>query len=651
MGVKGRGWKIFFLKRRFRFRCETGMGKVINNFTLVYKIFLYLLPILGVTGVAIPLIFGQNNLSLLGMYLAIPMILAPIIYLKQSKHETSFKSLDSKFFLFFVSVYFFCVFISIFLLKAFDLRPVIYYLVVAVMSGLILAEILFFDLKEKETSVILLQMVILVADLIWGVTLNYSFFIGRTDPIGHAQLIENLINTAHITEIFGLYKPFPLWHILCTFVNDALKVSLSAQKIMFFTNGLIYSFIPPLTYLISIKIFNDRKISLLSALFVSLYPEVVLYGMQSISRSVVSFLELMLILVLLDSNNSKKVFTAVILVFSSIVYHTASMPFVLFILLAIYVLERVFTDEKKEYFLPLHFIALAVSMTLVYWLYYATELFGSIVNLIQRSAPSGTMTKSIIYTPLSELFNYLQYSPLLLFVIIGFFAALKSKKISTLGKNFCIFGLFAVSFTFPGPSLLLDRFSQNLNIIRFGEYTFLFIGIAGAIGFSEIYNKSKKYTKLIPIILFIMMVFLSVSNDFTASDNPLVKRPFYTFYLTDGEETAFAHVASITQGYIMSDYVTTRYLSFSKYKNTTHILEVDISNMTLLRSGEDDVFLIRNSELRKRPLKLYSASSEMFILNPSWESNFDYYYKDVILWADLRKYNKIYDSECITGYK
>ena len=144
-------------------------------------------------------------------------------------------------------------------------------------------------------------------------------------------------------------------------------------------------------------------------------------------------------------------------------------------------------------------------MTLIYWLYYATELFESLVGLSLRSAPTGTMTKAIVYTPLSELFNYLQYSPLLLFVIIGFFATLQSKKISTLGKIFCIFGLFAVSVTFPGPSLLLNRLSHNLNLIRFGEYTFLFIGLTGAIGFNEIYNKSKKYAKIFTIKLFIAM--------------------------------------------------------------------------------------------------------------------------------------------------
>lgn len=626
------------------------MDKSNNKLILISNSFLYILPILGVLGVTIPLIIGKSNFSLLGTYLAIPMILAPVVYVKHRRNEINLVTYNQRLFPLYVFLYFICIFLSICVLHIYDIRPVVYYLITAIISGLIILEILLFDMSEKKVIIVLLQLMILSADIIWAVTLKYHLFIGRTDPLAHMWLIQNLINYSHVTEVFGIYRPFPLWHILCTSMYLVLGSPLTIKKMMFFTNGLIYLFVPIMTYLISMKLFKDTKISLLSALFISLYPDVMYYGMSSISRSVVSFLELMLILVLLDPNKPKKVFLTIILSISIIVYHTASAPFLISILLAIYILKRINTQEKNESFLPFNFIILTISITLFYWIYYARQLFETLVKLILTETPVGTITKSVFYTPLNELFNYLQYSPLLFFVIIGFFAITQSKKVSALEKVFCIFGFLAVALTFPGPGLLLNRLAHNFNIERFGEYTFLFIGLTGAIGFHEIFNKSRKYTRVFLVLLFISMTFLSISNDFNASDNPLIKRPFYTFYLTDEEETVFTHVASISQGFIMSDYVTTRYLSYSKFENKTNMLEVDSKNNKFLINQTNDIFLIRNSELKKRPLELYSTSGEEFVVDPSWEGNVNYYYQDSILWNDLAEKNKIYDSESVTGF-
>ena len=626
------------------------MNRLNNKFILTSKVFLYLLPILGIAGITVPLIIGQNNLSILGIYLAIPMILAPIIYIKQSKRESSFTILNRKLFSLLISLYFICTFISIYLIYTYDVRPHTYHFIIAIMSGLILLEIILFDISNKMTIIILVQIMILLTDIIWGVTLNYNFYISRTDPMAHVWWIQNLINTGYVTEIFGIYKPFPLWHILVTVMYNILGAPLSTQKMMFFTNGFIYSLVPVMAFLISIRIFKDKKIALLSALFVAIYPDVIAYGMSSIARSVVSLLEIMLILVLLDQNSIRKITVAIILIVPLILYHTASVPFILAILLAIYILEKIYAKEKTSPFLTPTFIILFICTTIAYWMYKANVLFEELINTITTSAPTGVITKSIIYTPFSEVFNYLQYSPLFFFIIIGFFGTLQSKKISGLGKIFCIIGLFAVSVSFPGPGLLLNKLADSFNLARFGEYTLLFIGLTGAIGFYEIYNKSKKHAKVLIILLFIAMSFLSVSNDFTASDNPLIKRPFYTYYLTNGEEVAFRHIASSTQGHLLSDYVTTRYLLFSPYENKTHILEVDIKKMKILRIATDDVLLIRSLELTKRPLKLYSAPDENFRLDTTWSNHLDYYYQDSILWDSLISYNKIYESNDVTGF-
>jgi hypothetical protein len=141
-----------------------------------------------------------------------------------------------------------------------------------------------------------------------------------------------------------------------------------------------------------------------------------------------------------------------------------------------------------------------------------------------------------------------------------------------------------VPVTFPGPSLLISKLATNFNLARFGEYSFLFILIAAALGFGTLFFNSKKYGKLLLILLFASMSFLSVSNDFVASDNPLVKRPFYTFYLTEEEVACISHFSNTTEGYLMSDFVIAKFISNSPLNIKEHILEVE-ENVTFLRNN------------------------------------------------------------------
>lgn len=561
-----------------------------------------------------------------------------------------FKISQRMFFLFLLALFFFCFSISLILLDVLNVRPIIYYGITTFLATSILLEILLFNSTKNKPAIILLQIMMLALNITWGVSLKYFYFIGRTDPLVHAWFIDNLINHGNITDVFGVYKPFPLWHILCCFLYKIFAIPVSAHRIMFFINGIIYSFLIPLVYLISLKLFKNKNLSLLHSLFLCFLPIFIYSGMSSIARDVVSFFEIMLILLLLDNKDVKKRAFAIFLTFIIIVYHTVSMPFIISIFLLIYGLQRIYQIDKEKRFLTFNYILLATTMTLAYWVYCADNLFQMIINNVFSSSPTGTLTKSIIYTPQSELFNYLQYTPLLFFLITGTLFALNLKKFAVQSKIFCLTGLLTAAVTFPGPSLLLNKLASNFNLERFEEYTFLFISMSGAVGFLEMFNRGKKYFKFFLVLLFSIMCFLSISNDFTASDNPLVKRPFYTYYLTEEEIIAFNHNANIATDYLMSDYVTTRYLMASPYTFKSHILEVDENNKNFLRNKDKDIFLIRIKELQKRPLKLYSSENSTFKLNPTWYPLLYYYLHDYILWNSLTKYNKIYNSGRVESF-
>lgn len=619
-----------------------------HRLELTGNIFLYSLPAIAVAGLMIPMFFGKNNLALLGSYLAIPMFFAPIVYLVFKNTGSKVIILDNIYFRLFLVTFFLCLVSSLFLLQAFEVRPLIFFLLLSVMSTSILLEILLFDL-EKKTPVILLQIMALSLVIIWSANLKYYFFIGRTDPITHLWFIQNLIESHHVTaDIFGNYISFPLWHILCSSIYIISGVSVPAQKVMHFTNGLIFSFLVLAVYLISVKMFKDKVLPLLIPLFICLNPDFIIYGMSSIARSVVSFFEVIIILLLLTSKNSvSKRFLLLFFTFIAIIYHPVSIPFIFLIFLIIFWLDKFYHTETK--FIAKNYLLYIIIVTLTYWIYNANYILETIVGNIISPDKLGIKTKAIFLMPQSELLNYLQFIPLIFFILYGYFWSLYSKKFSALTKILILFAVLSITLTFPGPSLLISKLSNNFNLLRFGEYTFFFISIAAAVGLLGLFKQTKVYGKIAVAAVFFCLSFLSVTNDFTASDNPLVKRPFYTYYLSQDEVTSFDHICGFAEGYVFADFITTKYIFYSKHSEQSHILEASTDHMEFLKDNHNDIFLIRKKELERRPLKLYSAHSDRFYKDPPWAggANLDYYYNDSAIWENINKYNKIYDSKNI----
>jgi hypothetical protein len=381
-----------------------------------------------------------------------------------------------------------------------------------------------------------------------------------------------------------------------------------------------------------------------------IYSDIIFYGMYSISRSVVSFLEVLLILLLLKHDSPERAFLCIVTVFSLIVFHTASMPFIIVIFLLIWILQRIYGTGEKDLFFTNYFLLLMMVSTVFYWMFFAQDLFRAIISSLLGSTPVGTVAGAVIEFPINELFNYLQYSPILFFAFVGTLFVLKSNNDLNISKIFLLVGLLLIPVTFPGPSLLISKLATNFNLARFGEYSFPFILVAAALGFGTLFFNSKKYGKLLLIILFASMSLLSVSNDFVASDNPLVKRPFYTFYLTEEEVACISHFSNTTEGYVMSDFVIAKFISNSPLNIKEHILEVDAENMTFLRNSRQDLILIRTSELDKRPLNLYASESGKFALDPNTGSSCKYYYRNAPLWGSLAGFNKVFESRQVAGY-
>jgi len=607
----------------------------------------YGMIILALIGMLGPVLLKRYNLSLLGSYLGIPMILAPATWVrvKGNRPRIFVIQLDAIYLL--GIAYFLCYGVSILILDFFPLRNIGYYFLITLMATSILCQILFSsELKGKNSLLILTEIGLLMLNLIWGVNLKYHYFIGRTDTLVHSWLAQNLIDTGHITSVFEHYEAFPLWHILCTAAHKICDLSWPPHTTMFLINGVVYFFLIIAVYLTVATLLNNEKLALLSALFTCINPEVIFYGMYSIPRSAVFFLEVLLIYFLLQKRGPKVVALSIFFSFAMVMYHTASMPFVVVILLAIYFLQKFFKIRKNKYVINLNYLLLLMVLTVTYWFYFGEQVFRSLARHIFSPAPIGPITKAVINTPLNELFNYIQYSPLLFFIICGVLFIVPSKRSNRVSKLFFVAALGLTFVTLPGPSLLINKLAGNFNLGRFGEYSFFFICMAAGTGLYALFLKAKGHRPGI-VLLFVIMVFLSVSNDFTASDSPLVKRPFYTFYFTENETAAIDRLARITKGYLMADHPAHKYLVCTEYANKAHILEVSGKNKSILTNSKNDLVIVRERELGQRPLKLFTVPEGEFRFDPTLNESQDYYYQDSPVWSTAETLNKIYDSGAV----
>lgn len=555
--------------------------------------------------------------------------------------------------------------LSLLLLKTPDVRPYLYYVLVAIAATVIFLEIVATRHDPRKPLVILPQIMVLSLSIIWGVTLKYYYYTGWTDVLGHAWFAENLVDTGHVSSVFGVYQAFPLWHILSASLYMISAMPVGMNEIMYLACGLVFFALPIAVYLISLRLAAGQKIALVSALILAVNSDVLIMGMYSIARSIASlFLVVLLLILLADRAANKKetpkmlalalFFTLVIIVF-----HTVSILFVLALLGTVYVLQKVLGRGTGTTIVSGKYLLISIGMTMAYWLIFAGNLVQQVLDDLLL-ASSDVAVPAAVNSPVTEIINYLQYVPYLLFVILGILIVLNSRYFSRELKLFSAAALLFIPLTFPGPLLMFTALIHNFNLTRFNEYAFIFLGITAAVGLVVLYRRDNKAIKAICIIVFALWILCSVSNDFVASDNPLAKRPSYTTYLTQGEITGINNlvgISSASSGLVLSDYVVGRYLEFSPYgldnPHAPLTAQVYLPDNQYLKQSSNDIVLIREDELARRPLLLLALDSpDPAVFKPDIsELQLTYIDKDNPACSGLDDMDQVYDSSSVRGFK
>ena len=244
-------------------------------------------------------------------------------------------------------------------------RPIAYFILVAVMAGIISTEIVYASHRMK--SMILGQIIILCGLAVFSQILIFPDLVG-IDPFYHRWVVNGLIEQGEMPPYSGNYKLMPAYHIILG--ASQMMTSLSFKLTLLLTVStaiLVLNII--LIYLITKFVTSNVTISLFSSLVVG----IVSFHIQGAYLAYPNTLALILCAVFLyllirqDKGHYRYAFLMVVRFASTFFMHSIAILFILISLFVIYVTIRIFKELKIERRISLPSLLISGVLVLLGW--------------------------------------------------------------------------------------------------------------------------------------------------------------------------------------------------------------------------------------------------------------------------------------------
>lgn len=617
-----------------------------NFYKELDKIFSILLIVLSVILLLfVSIIIKKPIYILLGFF----MLFTGIIWLYIRKKEIVEFNSSNKNYLILNIIFFITLLISIIILYLRPdeyIRPLSYFVLTAVMAGVIALEI-FFSPEGKYNTFILLQIIIIGLSLSLSQLFLFPTLIG-VDPWWHQMFTSMIISSNHIPTGDYPYSKIPIFHLLITTTSIITGLNYKLASITSISIPLILISVL-FTYIIGKNLIND-KIGLLASLVLVISNYFINGGIWAIPTTLGGIFTITIVYLLLNLRERKSIITpiiAVILMFVLILTHTIVSTIMVVILFSGWLSLVVYNylyEKPKNYF-SFTIVLFFTSAMLVWWS-YASGTLTKIVDLIQwglKVDPSLSNTPIVAITYISNIsLNqqiFLNLGTFILFSlsILGLFFLI-SKKYSN-DKNF-LFGFISVS-----PLLIaFTSILMGYSVIE-GRWLFIAeillslpISLAIIIILNQFSNKKSKVGILFGII-FILSFFMIMNSNISNIDN----HQFYPdggvrFALTMSEVQSFETMSSFGTVINTDDYYLfmNSSLTGSELKQNYSISEGLYKKNLINNTNNDSIILLRD-EIKRNPFSLFGA---IYKLN-----------YDVNKLMENEKYSIVYDSGNVSGYK
>ncbi|MEN6293349.1 MAG: hypothetical protein ABFD07_15220 [Methanobacterium sp.] len=423
-------------------------------------------------------------------------------------------------------------------------RPLIYFILISFVSGLLAFGIIYLPKNRKYEYLALISIIIIGLNLRLLPQVLFPDLLGM-DPWVHREFTIQIMTVGHLVEGFA-YSRLPSMHIFIAAASFLTGLNYKWSSIVSVTIPQLVSFI--LIYLIGKSIFNP-KVGLLGALLLCVSANFICLGYQIFPTGFAMVASAFLFYYLIKKDNTTPAIDAAIKILFAILIISIHMQVALAILIFLIFfgvgkkiydkfqnneLDFIYSNKTKSIF-----VILFTVLMFAWWIYVANKIelpFKFVMRALEFD-PSQINVVSAYSTFIIPYYQYfLNILPYLFFYgfsIVGFFYAISKKSKS---EYFALtLGGIALLAT---PFLLLESNMSGYLSERWIYTAQLFMSIPVAVGVLHIFKVTKKKTVLKGIVLVSLIslfVFVNVINPAAEIDNSQVSQSTIRYAYTDSE--------------------------------------------------------------------------------------------------------------------
>lgn len=635
---------ILYLEEEFLLKIITSMLMSNSNeskeYNLFFAQFIPKMILIGVIAcVASLLLIGEFKLLLKGLYILIPATTASILAIYGKIQSPLNLCMSEKKELDAVLVFILIYIISVGFLINSTIRENTYFVSCALLGTIILFQILYMR-SEKYTNIILLEIILCSLNLIWGLNLKYPLYYG-SDLLLHFKLIELIVEQGHLSSQMVYYEYFPIYHIFSSITS--VLINLPIDKSVFIATGIAYQCTILFTYIIFTKI-SCQKDALLSALILCYSRDFVYYGGYFVTRTMAFLYFLIFLYTLYNQNNIKIKIVSILILVDMTLVHQVSMLYISFILISIALIEYAFYAYKlvDNIKIKVSSYLLMVAAFINYWIYIAYGFFVSFINAfsnsfdaLQTSIESAEYiaSKSIVMTNINNIDSAIA----VFFILIGVFYIFQSNK-----KGYMLvlasFSILFLLLYIRSPLYLIPAYTNIFAAQRIALLLLPFMAFAfakGIISISTGYTSTRnRYHIIIVMLILVIFFYSSISNSFTAQDNPQSgeKIAIPTPYFTQNDLKLLNFIEKMNNSNIYSDYIVS--IAFP----LNHKVKPIQLNGNKLVFHNNSSTIIRFKELKERNLRFITGCETL------WDPKLRYINIKDLNMSNINQTNLIYTS-------
>lgn len=606
------------------------------------------------------LFLDRWDYSIRGLVIAVPAFLSSIYMIIRSRSFLKMPEVLSRrvilhqidagylLYLFWIAASFSIIFLL------WNIERELYFATIIIMYMIVVAQIFS---RRIMPNLIIIETVFLLANIIYGIMLTHPLYFHHTDVMGHIIWSDIILITGHSipVDLTSSYASFPLFHILTAECTQLLN--LPTHLSLFIVTCPLFVITVPFLYYIIKMISNNIQLSLFSCLLYSMSNITLSKGVNMVT-SVVAFVVFVAIIYFLIKVKltekfriSGRILTLIASVFLILV-HQVSVALIVGLIFLLATCELI--AQKREYFSNIYPFLL-ISLFVSYWVYFAPEFIGFIINprknvdlLGLRNVVTSDIGISQFQEAINFIINNIFSSVFILFALIGIgyiFVKQRPKYLLVFGA----FSLITLPLYLPNPLYAIEAF-HSLRLDRFWILLAPIMSCIMAYGFIVVqsnHSQKKGTSSIITFFTTILLLIFVVSSVYpiVLTDLPNTTRLYFNSDELDGFDFIVDKVPH--DSLLYSDYYTRRFFRF-QYFSLTQEFNLPYYSNTILSDFDDLIlnkgyFIIRTEEFFKYGLMFEESKDISYLYSNKQENKLAFFDK-------TQNTNKIYSNNALSVF-